>query len=78
MSARFGIREEERRGLAGREPTRRLLVGRRLCAVSGGPRDHEARLKWTLTRAYGSGHGSLTALTLTAMGRLPKVLPAIR
>ncbi|MGC1889722.1 MAG: hypothetical protein WA709_27135 [Stellaceae bacterium] len=28
----------------------------------------------TLTAA---GHGSLTALTLTAMGRLPKVLPAI-
>jgi hypothetical protein len=31
--------------------------------------------KPTLTAA---GHGSLTALTLTAMGRLPKVLPAIR
>jgi hypothetical protein len=29
----------------------------------------------TLTAA---GHGSLTALNLTAMSRLPKVLPAIR
>ena|SRR5712671_5455266 len=31
--------------------------------------------KSTLTAA---GHGSLTALTLTAMGRLPKLLPAIK
>jgi hypothetical protein len=31
--------------------------------------------KPTLTAA---GHGSLAALTLTAMGWLPKVLPAIR